>query len=148
MSKRFRGQNLYLFLGLLPATMLILSAVIDFGRFMLLHAQAASLADSAAHASANALDLNKSSIGSWVLEPTLARRQADNIFTSWRDNRLPYENWMQIRLERIDVVGNKVHVTVFAECSPIFLQAIGVGTYSIRVDSYARAAVGVQSEES
>jgi hypothetical protein len=128
--------------------MLLLSAVIDFGRFMLLHAQAASLADSAAQASANALNLNSSSPGNWVLEPTLARRQADNIFASWRQNRLPYENWMQIRLERVDVVGNKVHVTVFAECSPIFLEAIGVGTYTIRVDSYARAAVGIQSEAS
>lgn len=148
MSKRFRGQNLYLFLGLLPAMMLLLCAVIDFGRFMLLHAQAASLANSAARSSANALDLNNSYPGQWVLNPTLARTQADSVFASWRQNRLPYEEWMQIRLERIDVVQNRVHVTVYAECQPLFLQIIGVGTYSIRVDAYARAAVGIENEES
>jgi hypothetical protein len=146
-SKRLRGQNLYLFLGLLIPMMMLLGAVIDFGRFMLLHAQAASLADSAARSAANALDLNGSISGNWVLNQTVANRQAQNIFQYWQDNRLVYESWMEIRLERVEINKTKVRVIVVAECDPWFLGAIGVKTFSVRVEGYARAAIGIIKEE-
>jgi hypothetical protein len=147
--KRFRGQNLYLFLGLLPAMMLLFSAVIDFGRFMLLHAQVASMADSAALAAANALDIKSSSPGHWELNSELAHNLAKRIFINWNTNRLPYEEWMQIRMEQIDVMegSNRVRVVVVGECQPLFLGAIGVSTYTVRVVSYARAAVGIINED-
>jgi hypothetical protein len=146
-KKKFRGQNLYLFLGLLPAMMIMLGAVIDFGRFMLLHAQAAALADSTALAASNAIDMNLSVPGGWLLDKGAARNLADSIFMEWNANRLEYETWMQIRMESITIVGNRVRVVVVGECDPWFLGAIGVDTFSVRVESYARAAVGVEEEE-
>jgi hypothetical protein len=127
--------------------MMLLGAVIDFGRFMLLHAQAASLADSAARSAANALDLNASGGGNWYLNEKVANNQADAVFTNWQTNRLVYETWMQIRLERVERNGTKVRVIVVAECDPWFLGAIGVKTFSVRVEGYARAAIGITKEE-
>jgi hypothetical protein len=127
--------------------MMLLGAVIDFGRFMLLHAQAASLADSAARSAANALDLNISGRGIWQLNKNVAEGQADMVFSNWQINRLVYESWMQIRLEHVEINGTKVRVIVVAECDPWFLGAIGVKTYSVRVEGYARAAIGITKEE-
>lgn len=146
MVKKRRGQNLVFFIGLLPIFLMALGLVVDFGRFMILHAQAAAMADSVALSAANALDLH-STPGNWMLDQEYARRRADFIFTSWSINHLPYESWMEIRLDQFIVQANRVKVVVHAECQPIFLGAFGVGPYSIDVASYARAAVGISKEE-
>jgi hypothetical protein len=145
-SKRSRGQVLYLFLGLLVALMLIYAAVKEFGRFMLLHGYTAAYADLAAVSAANALDLNASKFGDWQLNEGVARKLAEAKLVEFRKTRLQYEAWIMIRLESVTIAQNKVHVVAVGECPPIFLSAIGVNTFYVRVDSYARAAIGIENE--
>lgn len=146
--KRTRGQNLYFFLGLAPILLVALGLVVDFGRYMILHAQAAALADMASISAANAVDLLASTPGAGKLNKGKADEFARSVISTWIEQRLPYEQWMTISVDHIETVGNKVRVVIHAECQPIFLGAFGVGPFSIDVDSYARAAVGISREGS
>ena len=144
--KSQKGQSILAFIVLFPIFIVCLFVVTDLGRLLYLKNQVRIAADSAALAAAGALDMSQAAENEvFVLNQNWAEERAANAL-SFMQGQISEDAWMTYGLTSLNIDGLEVTVIVDGTGSTLFGGYMGIGSFSARAVSHARAAVGVDSE--
>ncbi len=144
--KSQKGQSILAFIVLFPIFIVCLFVVTDLGRLLYLKNQVRIAADSAALAAAGALDIQQAAEKEvFVLNQNWAEERAVKAL-SFMQGQISEDAWMTYGLTSLNIDGLEVTVVVGGSGDTLFGGYLGIGSFSARAVSHARAAVGVDSE--
>jgi len=141
-----RGQSILAFIILFPVFIVSLFVVTDLGRLLYLKNQVRIAADSAALAAAGALDMYQAAENEvFVINRDWAEERAVDAINRMQA-QIGEDAWMTYGISSLILNGTEVTVVVDGSGSTLFGGYLGIGSFSARAVSHARAAVGVDRE--